>query len=177
VILNFTIPILMIAGLNFVFVIQSIARVMSPLHERTTVNARTGKNEFVFVNLEAVYPDPDDPSTEMCLEELMAVSRGWAQKKWTPEKPNKRPKSRGMEIFVDNDENSNQSNMESNPIAEEKLVIPQDPIVPDENGVMTQSIMLDENGAIKNSGRDGRPKKKKTMEVNETQISKWLCFE
>lgn len=166
----------MITGLNFVFVIQSIARVMSPLHERTTVNARTGKNEFVFVNLEAVYPDPADPSTELCLEELMAVSRGWTQKTWISEKPAKKVKpSRGIEVFVDGDEDVVTSKAESNSVTEERLVVARDPIMFDENGGVTQSVMLDENGALKHSGRNGKSKKKKMMEVNETQISKWRC--
>jgi checkpoint serine/threonine-protein kinase len=50
---------------------------------RETVNPRTGKVERVFVNLEAIYPDRENPSHEMSLEELRAVSRGWMDKDWS----------------------------------------------------------------------------------------------
>lgn len=49
------------------------------------VNPKTGKAERVFVNLEAVYPDPDDPAREVCFEELRAVRRGWAGRDWRKE--------------------------------------------------------------------------------------------
>jgi|SRR5436190_11363936 len=48
-----------------------------------TVNPRTGKVERVFVNLEAIYPDRENPTHEMSLEELRAVSRGWMDKDWS----------------------------------------------------------------------------------------------
>jgi len=35
------------------------------------------------VNLEAVYPDYNDPSREICLEELRAAHRGWLAKDWS----------------------------------------------------------------------------------------------
>lgn len=46
------------------------------------VNPKTGKAERVFVNLEAVYPNEDDPSEEFSFEELRAMSRGWAARDW-----------------------------------------------------------------------------------------------
>lgn len=37
------------------------------------------------MNLRAVYPNPDDPSEEMSIEELRAAARGWADKTWVAE--------------------------------------------------------------------------------------------
>ena len=49
------------------------------------MNSKTGRPERVFVNLEAVYPNPADPSEEMSFDELRAVHRGWADKNWRKE--------------------------------------------------------------------------------------------
>jgi checkpoint serine/threonine-protein kinase len=38
------------------------------------------------VNLEAVYPDPNDPSVEYCFEELRARHRGWLDRDWAAER-------------------------------------------------------------------------------------------
>ena len=70
------------------FVIQSLAKSNLAAREsgpypQNTVNARTGRLERVYVNLQAIYPDPSDPSTEMSLEELRAKSRGWLSKDWS----------------------------------------------------------------------------------------------
>ncbi|KKZ67850.1 hypothetical protein EMCG_06479 [[Emmonsia] crescens] len=54
-----------------------------PRNEKETVNPRTGKVERVFVNLEAIYPDPENPHVEMSLEELRAFSRGWMDRDWS----------------------------------------------------------------------------------------------
>ena len=45
------------------------------------------------MNLEAVYPNPDDPNEEMSFEELRAKARGWADKDWAAE--NKRRDFKG----------------------------------------------------------------------------------
>ena len=47
------------------------------------MNPRTGKVERVFVNLEAVYPNPNDPNEEYSFEELRAKRRGWLDKSWS----------------------------------------------------------------------------------------------
>ncbi|KAH0556847.1 hypothetical protein GP486_005365 [Trichoglossum hirsutum] len=49
----------------------------SELYQQEQINPRTGKAERVFVNLEACYPNPEDPSTELSFEELRAIRRGW----------------------------------------------------------------------------------------------------
>ncbi|KAI9792008.1 MAG: hypothetical protein M1833_001292 [Piccolia ochrophora] len=56
------------------------------LHQSETRNPRTGKVERVFVNLEAVYPNVDDPREEMSFEELRAARRGWLQKNWSKDR-------------------------------------------------------------------------------------------
>ena len=53
-----------------------------PSLDQKVVNPRTGKLECVAVNLEAVYPDPQDPSIEFCFEELRAAKHGWLQRDW-----------------------------------------------------------------------------------------------
>ena len=50
------------------------------------MNPRTGKTERVFVNLEAVYPNPEDHDEEYSFEELRAKHRGWLHKSWIEEK-------------------------------------------------------------------------------------------
>lgn len=54
--------------------------------QQQTTNSKTGKIERVFVNLEAVYPNPDDPTGELSFEELRAQSRGWLDIDWAAEK-------------------------------------------------------------------------------------------
>ncbi|KAL2362440.1 hypothetical protein RJZ56_004659 [Blastomyces dermatitidis] len=54
-----------------------------PRNEKESTNPRTGKVERVYVNLEAIYPDPENPLVEMSLEELRAFSRGWMDKDWS----------------------------------------------------------------------------------------------
>lgn len=50
------------------------------------MNPKTGRYERVFVNLEAVYPQPEDPSIEFCFEELRARNRGWLDRDWGMER-------------------------------------------------------------------------------------------
>lgn len=57
-----------------------------PSNLRDTVNPRTGKVERVFVDLEAIYPDPHNPKAEMSLEELRAQKRGWMDINWSRQK-------------------------------------------------------------------------------------------
>ncbi|KAL8941688.1 MAG: hypothetical protein Q9216_002101 [Gyalolechia sp. 2 TL-2023] len=54
--------------------------------QQQTTNPRTGKIERVFVNLEAVYPNPHDPTQEFSFEELRATSRGWSARDWAAER-------------------------------------------------------------------------------------------
>ncbi|KAJ5533172.1 hypothetical protein N7494_009724 [Penicillium frequentans] len=55
-------------------------------HVREAVNPRTGRRERVFVDLEAVYPDRQNPTHEISFEELRAMQRGWMSKNWRAQK-------------------------------------------------------------------------------------------
>jgi checkpoint serine/threonine-protein kinase len=56
-----------------------------PLREhQQAVNPRTGRLEVVFVDLEKVYPNHEDPmSEEYSFEELRAKHRGWLDHDWS----------------------------------------------------------------------------------------------
>lgn len=58
---------------------------LHPLREhQQALNPRTGRLEVVFVDLEKVYPNHEDPmSVEYSFEELRARHRGWLDKDWT----------------------------------------------------------------------------------------------
>lgn len=116
-------------------------------HEsQRVINPKTGRAECVFVNLEAVYPDPRDPSLEFCFEELRARQRGWLERDWaldrattrldSPKAPERKPKKHhGFEIFED-------------PTQSEPLPLPQVVQVPDVVGIDTSLKVLkihDEN--------------------------------
>lgn len=102
------------------------------------VNPVSGKKERIFVNLEAVYPDPEVPGSELGFEEVWAMNRGWLDHAWDIE-----PSEPAIE--------------ELSHAMSERLT------------VHTETVALDENGNIQ---RKSKSKKMKTMEVNETQISK-----
>ena len=118
-----------------------------------TFNQQNGKKERVFVDLSAIYPTPEEPGSELSFAEVWAANRGLLDKSW---------------------ENENA------PLQEARLPVAHTPPRMDElaEAITTKLIVhhevvkLDENGAIiENHQRGGRPKKKKVMEVNETQIS------
>jgi len=112
-----------------------------------------GRTERIHVNLEAIYPTPDIMGSELSLEELRAGHRGWLSKVWEPE--------RQAEPFLDIFQDSTEERKVDNIIREvsEKLVIARDPVT------------LDENGVTKEPAREGRGRRMKIKEVNETQIS------
>ena len=137
-------------------------------------NPKTGKIERVFVNLEAVYPNPNDPNEEFSFEELRAKHRGWLQRDWQVENVQ---------------ETADQTNGER----EEKLpdVIEE---AEDEGAievVLTQSLeqrlVLDHGNQIlspstkrkegNRENRPGRSRKTKIMEVKgETQTSEYTSL-
>jgi checkpoint serine/threonine-protein kinase len=139
--------------------IQSISKQLSqshiPIHHaevQVTVNPSNGKRERVFVDLRAVYPTPDEPGTELSFEEVWAARRGWLDREWEDEE---------LPSFAD--ENSVR---DVNALADsmsQKLVVHHD------------VVRLDENGAPI-FPKEGKSKKKKVIEINETQISQsTLC--
>lgn len=140
--------------------IQSLSRiaeshiVIAPSKHQVVVNSQSGKRERIFVNLEAIYPTPEEPGTELSFEELWAANQGWLGVCWEDGsfiEEQQEPPSRGQLSEVD---------LLSQQVAE-KLVVHQD------------IVELDENGAIKDQPKPGKSKKKKVIEVNETQISRF----
>ena len=122
-----------------------------------TVNVK-GRTERIFVDLESVYPTPDQIGTELSFEELRAASRGWLSKTWKPEV---RPVSSDSASASQDNTGESYVNVENlSRDVSEKLVIARDP------------PMLDENGVAKEHSREGRGRRMKIKEVNATQISK-----
>jgi checkpoint serine/threonine-protein kinase len=120
-----------------------------------TVNQK-GRTERVFVNLEAVYPNSSDVAS---IEELRAAYRGWLSKVWEPEILPKQDTDESPKL----DDQTGDSGISMDAVSREvseKLVIARDPPI------------LDENGVTKDPGREGRSRRMKIKEVNETQISK-----
>lgn len=123
---------------------------IAPSQYQVTKNPASGKKERVFVDLQAVYPSPEEPGTELSFEEVWAANRGWLHQTWEDDGPA---------------EGKYPDNNEFNPSAladriDTKLVLHHD------------VVTLDENGRLPDHHRGA--KKKKVMEVNETQISKFI---
>lgn len=109
------------------------------------MNPATGKKERVFVDLRAVYPTPDEPGTELSFEEVWARNRGWLDVEWESEEEEE---AGSMTM----DETAITEMGERTPVAGSRMV------------------RLDENGNPIVT-REVRNRKKKVIEVNETQIS------
>jgi checkpoint serine/threonine-protein kinase len=122
---------------------------------QVTVNAR-GQKERVFVDLREVYPTPEEPGTELSFEEIWARRRGWLDMTWPDDTIEEESTVRN-----ENDETNVDVDLLADAVSE-KLVVRQD------------VIMLDENGAPIFPNKT-KTKKKKVMEVNETQISESAC--
>jgi checkpoint serine/threonine-protein kinase len=122
-----------------------------------TVHPQTGKRERIFVDLAAVYPTPEEPGTELSFEEIMAARRGWLDFSWEEE-------SVDLNLVPAPEPSLHEIEEISNGIGG-KLVIHQDP------------VLFDENGVAQGPPREARAgKKKKVMEVNETQISEFQAY-
>ncbi|KAH8159605.1 hypothetical protein CIB48_g8645 [Xylaria polymorpha] len=128
--------------------------VIAPSKHQVIVNPQNGRRERIYVNLEAVYPTPEEPGTELSFEELWAASRGWLDVYWDDESL----VDHGHEVA---DENTPPVQAPSRGV-EQKLVIHRDIVPLDENGAL-----IKDHPKPANKGR-----KKKVMEVNETQIIK-----
>lgn len=177
-----------------VHVIQSLSQIQNivvvPSKCQISVHPQTGKKERVFVDLAAIYPTPEEQGTELSFEEIIAGNRGWLDCAWEDESIDENlvaepvfvplrdieeiSKGTGQKLVIRQDHVHYDENFVSEPVlvplrdAEEiskgvgqKLVIHQD------------SVHYDENGAVMEQPRAPRGgKKKKVIEVNETQISK-----
>lgn len=141
---------------------QQLSQSHIPIHHsqsQVTVNPVTGKRERVFVDLRVIYPTPDEPGTELSFEEIWAARRGWLDVVWEDER-----KKRPLDAMLTpkRDENMEDLTLE---MASTKIVAYHDVLKLDENG----KPIYPEHKA----GRSA--KKKKVIEVNETQISMHLC--
>jgi checkpoint serine/threonine-protein kinase len=119
------------------------------------INPSNGKRERIFVNLEAIYPTPEEPGTELSFEEIWASSRGWLDCSWE-----------------EYESEGNDFENEQEPIDETTQVGTLNHQFATKLAVHHDVVELDENGAVKHQQKSSKPKKKKLMEVNETQISK-----
>lgn len=122
---------------------------IAPSHYQVTVNPSNGKKERVFVDLQAVYPSPEVPGTELSFEEIWAANRGWLDQSWQKD---------GLVGGKASKDVKNAARIQPQREAA-SLVVRQD------------IVTLDENGRLPDQHRAGR--EKKTAEVNETQISRW----
>ncbi|TVY31682.1 Checkpoint serine/threonine-protein kinase, partial [Lachnellula subtilissima] len=129
-------------------------QVTNPKQEQVTINQK-GRTERIFVDLEAMYHSPEILGSELSLEELRAGHRGWLSKVWDPEIV-KQENNEPLVEEVQTDETVGTITRE----VPGKLVILRDPVA------------LDENGVQKESSREGRGRRMKIKEVNETQIIK-----
>lgn len=127
-----------------------------PSKSQVTVHPQTGKKEYIFVDLEAIYPTPDEPGSELSFEEVIAAHRGWLDQTWDDE------------------------NVDESIVAEQldgyremkKISRGVDTML----SIHRDEVLLDENGDIRQQAQPRPTKKKKTMEFNETQISKALLY-
>lgn len=96
------------------------------------------------MNLEAVYPDPEDPSVEMSFDELRAMQRGWLDRVWAPEMISSvaAPEVEPAEPVSASD--AQEEEIDSGLVEQvvEKLVIARDPPVVDENARPKREKML-----------------------------------
>lgn len=132
-------------------IFQSLSQIKNivvvPSKNQVTVHPQTGKKEYIFVDLAAIYPTPDEPGTELSFEEIAAANRGWLDCAWEEETIDENRVPQTAVPLHEIEEIS-------------KLAIHKDVTMYDENGA-----------AIENHPVAKTAKKKKVMEVNETQIS------
>ena len=129
------------------------------------MNARTGRKERPFVNLEAIYPNDND-SEEISIEELRAKSRGWLNRDWAAESK-QRIVENPLKTIVHEPDSALLTETRVNP----ELV--QD--VHSQPGTQDSTTTLLDTTIAVDIGRGGkgpRPKKMKVKEVrSETQTS------
>lgn len=135
--------------------IQSLSQihnvVLVSAKSQVTVHPQTGKKEYIFVDLAAVYPTPEEPGSELSFEEIIAARRGWLDRSWGHETVEDDFVTEPIQFLSGFEEISRG--------VSNKLAIHRDP------------MFFDENGGMKEHPREPRVAKKKIMEVNETQIS------
>ncbi|MCJ1413784.1 hypothetical protein MMC32_000109 [Xylographa parallela] len=132
--------------------------------QQEAVNPRTGKVERVFVNLEAVYPNPNDSNEEYSFEELRAKHRGWLDRSWLRKTVQKQPKelNKQYEECFDDVPLAQGVDAEEDDIL--ALNIRERLSIADEGTDQGQSEMAAEDDGSRDD-RSTRPRKKRIMEV------------
>ncbi|PHH63694.1 hypothetical protein CDD81_5566 [Ophiocordyceps australis] len=131
-----------------------------PSKSQISVHPQTGKKECVFVHLAVIYPTPDEAGTELSFEEVIAANRGWLDSDWSEQG------TKGESLVGE----------PAGQVLNEAFVEPRQAALAETvaaAAVDEDRIMYDENGAVKQEPRArAAGRKKKMMEVNETQIIK-----
>ena len=130
--------------------------------EQQSLNAKTGRIERIFVNLEAVYPNPDDPAEEYSFDELRARHRGWLDRRWDARSSNTAQDEREQNEDGAIDDSGDASLIQS---TQQSLDADEDV----EDGIVLGASKAKEENR---EGRNGRTRKKRVMEIRaETQTS------
>lgn len=121
------------------------------------------------MNLEAVYPNPDNPLEEMSFEELRALSRGWLNKDWAAESKQRLPDRPRLATIEQSPPPATIDEPMDAPLADGS----------EQNLELQNSLEeFGKTSAVEDgtrTGRNGRPRKTKIKEVKvETQTSKNL---
>ena len=134
------------------------------------VNPRTGKVERVFVNLEAVYPNPNDSNEEYSFEELRAKHRGWLDRSWPRKIVHERPEGLNEQC----EESFGNVTLAKGIEAEEDAILAMN--VQEQLNIVDEGTDQGPSEMIAgDDDRSTRPRKKKIMEVRaEAQTSKTL---
>ena len=121
------------------------------------------------MNLEAVYPNVDNPNEEFSFEELRAKHRGWLARDWAAEKQQIADITQSSEVEQPSD---TMSLVEGSEAADGELVRDlQQSLVLDDRYLAPSPTANVKEGS--REGRTGRPRKMRIMEVKgETQTSK-----
>lgn len=183
-----------------IFVLQSLLMKshipIDASEHQVTVDPRAGKRQRIVFDLRVLYPTPEIPGSELSFEEVLLARAGWLDERpetpverMVPLRDENRPSPVPSQVDLENAPQKLVIHRDTRPSAVERKVPLKDennqspPVISqvdllDENApqklvIHRDTIPLDENGApIKPISKEGKPRKKKVMEVNETQISK-----
>lgn len=183
-----------------IFVLQSLLMKshipIDASEHQVTVDPRAGKRQRIVFDLRVLYPTPEIPGSELSFEEVLLARAGWLDERpetpverMVPLRDENRPSPVPSQVDLENAPQKLVIHRDRRPSAVERKVPLKDennqspPVISqvdllDENApqklvIHRDTIPLDENGApIKPFPKEGKPRKKKVMEVNETQISK-----
>lgn len=183
-----------------IFVLQSLLMKshipIDASEHQVTVDPRAGKRQRIVFDLRVLYPTPEIPGSELSFEEVLLARAGWLDERpetpverMVPLRDENRPSPVPSQVDLENAPQKLVIHRDTRPSVVERKVPLKDennqspPVISqvdllDENApqklvIHRDTIPLDENGApIKPISKEGKPRKKKVMEVNETQISK-----